>query len=340
VTRPQATEPRGLDLTRLRAFLDRVRPGLVQGPLTGELIQGGKSNLTYRVGDGVTTWVVRRPPLGHVLRTAHDMGREYRVISALGATRVPVPATIAYCDDEDAPFYVMQDVPGTVYRTAAEAAALGRERAYRLALSLVDVLADLHSVDPAAVGLADFGRPEGYLARQVRRWKQQLDASWNRELPGVEDLCQTLTERVPAESGTAVVHGDFRLDNAIVGPRDQIVAVLDWEMATLGDPLADLGLSLVYWDLWLRPTGLFGTPPPPGSLPSSAELAERYRQRHPYPETGLDWYLAFAYFKIAVILEGIHFRHLAGQTVGGGFDHVGEMVPPLVAAGLAHLREG
>ncbi|MCP2325301.1 aminoglycoside phosphotransferase (APT) family kinase protein [Hamadaea flava] len=335
------TEPTGLDLDRLQACLDRVRPGLVHGPLSGELIQGGKSNLTYRVGDGVTTWVVRRPPLGHVLRTAHDMSREYRVISALGATRVPVPAAIAFCEAEtadEAPFYVMQDVPGTIYRTAAQAAALGRDRAHALAFSLVDVLADLHTVDPAAVGLGDFGRPDGYLQRQVRRWKQQLDASRSRELPGVDELFELLTAGIPAESGAGIVHGDFRLDNVIVNGQDQIVAVLDWEMATLGDPLADLGLSLVYWDLWLRPTGLFGEAAPAGALPTSADLTRRYAERRPFAE-GLGWYLAFAYFKIAVILEGIHYRHLAGQTVGTGFDQVGAMVPQLVDAGLRQLRE-
>ncbi|MEV0274053.1 phosphotransferase family protein [Hamadaea sp. NPDC050747] len=335
------TAPRGLDLDRLRACLDRVRPGLVTGPLTGELIQGGKSNLTYRVGDGATTWVVRRPPLGHVLRTAHDMSREFRVISALGETRVPVPAAIAFCEPEtedEAPFYVMQDVPGTIYRTAAQAAALGEQRAHALAFALVDVLADLHTVDPAGVGLRDFGRPEGYLQRQVRRWKQQLDASRSRELPGVDDLFDRLSARIPAESGAAIVHGDFRLDNVIVNGQDQIVAVLDWEMATLGDPLADLGLSLAYWDLWLRPTGLFGEAAPEGALPTSADLAARYAKRRPFAES-LDWYLAFAYFKIAVILEGIHFRHLAGQTVGTGFDQVGAMVPHLVAAGLRQMRE-
>jgi len=339
-----SADPKGLDLLRLRGFLDRARPGLVAGPLSGELIQGGKSNLTYTVTDGATTWVVRRPPLGHVLSTAHDMSREFRVISALAGTRVPVPRTVALCDDPEvvgAPFYVMQFVEGTVYRTAGQAAALGRDRAHALALSLMDVLAHLHSVDPAAVGLADFGRPEGYLERQVRRWRKQLDASRSRELPGMDELHAGLAAGVPADGTAAIVHGDFRLDNAIVGPQDQIAAVLDWEMATLGDPLADLGLSLVYWGLWLEPVGggLFGQAPPAGTLPSAAELAQRYAARRGIDLGALGWYLAFAYFKIAVILEGIHFRHLAGQTVGAGFDQVGEMVPHLVALGNKTLQE-
>jgi aminoglycoside phosphotransferase (APT) family kinase protein len=357
-----AADPKGLDLQRLREFLDRARPGLVTGPLAGTLIQGGKSNLTYTVTDGATTWVVRRPPLGHVLSTAHDMTREYQVISALGATRVPVPQTVALCEDPEvigALFYVMEYVEGTVYRTARAAAALGPARAHALAMSLVDVLADLHSVDPAAVGLAGFGRPDGYLERQVRRWRTQLDASRSRDLPGIDELHAGLAASIPASGGSAagagspsshparagagaaIVHGDFRLDNAIVGAHDEIAAVLDWEMATLGDPLADLGLSLVYWDLWLQPVGggLFGQAPPPGSLPTAAELAERYAGRRGVDLGSLGWYLAFAYFKIAVILEGIHFRHLAGQTVGAGFDHVGEMVPHLVALGTKTLQE-
>jgi len=333
--------PTGLDLAALRSYLDRARPGLVCGELSGELIQGGKSNLTYTVTDGESTWVVRRPPLGHVLSTAHDMSREFRVISALVGTRVPVPKTIALCDNPDvigAPFYVMEYVHGTVYRTAVETAALGRERAYDLSLSVMDVMADLHSVDPAAIGLSDFGRPDGYLERQVRRWRTQLEKSTSRELPGVAELHAGLAAHVPAASGVAIVHGDYRLDNMIVDARDQIVAVLDWEMATLGDPLADLGLSLVYWGLWLDPVGggLFGKPPEPGSLPTPDELAARYARRRSVGDLG--WYLAYGYFKIAVILEGIYYRHQAGQTLGAGFDQVGAMVPLLVARGVESLR--
>jgi aminoglycoside phosphotransferase (APT) family kinase protein len=333
----------GLDLGALRAYLDRVRPGLVRGELSGDLIQGGKSNLTYSVTDGESTWVVRRPPLGHVLSTAHDMSREYRVISSLVDTRVPVPRTIALCEDHaviGAPFYVMEYVHGTVYRTAVDTAALGRDRAHELSLSVMDVMADLHSVDPHAVGLGDFGRPDGYLERQVRRWRTQWEKSTSRELPGMTELHAGLAAHVPQSSGVAIVHGDYRLDNMIVDGHDQIVAVLDWEMATLGDPLADLGLSLVYWGLWLDPVGggLFGKPPEPGSLPTPDELAGRYARRRPVGELG--WYLAFGYFKIAVILEGIYYRHRAGQTLGAGFDHVGAMVPLLVTRGVETLRAG
>ncbi|MEV4417488.1 phosphotransferase family protein [Catellatospora sp. NPDC049609] len=339
------TDPKGLDLGALRSFLDRARPGLVTGELTGELIQGGKSNLTYRVGDGARRWVVRRPPLGHVLSTAHDMSREYRVISALGGTRVPVPGTVALCEDPDvigAPFYVMEHVDGTVWRTAQQASTLGAPRVGSLSLALMDVLADLHSVDPAAVGLADFGKPEGYLARQLRRWSTQLQHSHNRELPGLQELHDDLVARMPAQAAqVSILHGDYRLDNCIVGPGDQIAAVLDWEMATIGDPLADLGLFLCYWRMWTEPVmeGLFGEPAAPGIFPLGAQMAERYAARRGTDLSALPWYVAFAHFKLVGILEGVHYRYLAGQTVGEGFDRVGAMVPHLITLGRKTLQE-
>src|SRR6478609_5662850 len=207
--------PPGLDLDRLRGLLDRERPGLVNGPLTGRLIEGGRSNLTYAVSDGTGRWVVRRPPLGHVLATAHDMKREHRVISALHPTAVPVPDPVLLCEDESvlgAPFYVMEFVEGTPFRTADQLAPLGPERTREAVLGLVDTLVELHAVDPAEVGLADFGRPEGFLDRQLRRWGKQLDASRNRELPGIDELHAALGEALPASGPATVVHGDFRLD--------------------------------------------------------------------------------------------------------------------------------
>lgn len=192
--------PPGLDLDRLRVLLDSERPGLVHGPLTGRLIEGGRSNLTYAITDGTTSWVVRRPPLGHVLATAHDMKREHRVISALHPTAVPVPRPVLLCEDEEvlgAPFYVMEFVAGTPYRTAEQLAPLGPERTRNAVLGLVDTLVELHAVDPAAVGLADFGRPEGFLDRQLRRWGKQLDASRNRELAGIDELQAALGRALP-----------------------------------------------------------------------------------------------------------------------------------------------
>lgn len=192
--------PPGLDLDRLRGLLDAERPGLTHGPLTGRLIEGGRSNLTYAVTDGTTRWVVRRPPLGHVLATAHDMKREHRVISALHPTAVPVPRPVLLCEDVEvlgAPFYVMEFVDGTPYRTAEQLAPLGARRTRDAVLGLVDTLVELHAVDPAEVGLADFGRPEGFLDRQLRRWGKQLDASRNRELTGIDELHAALGRALP-----------------------------------------------------------------------------------------------------------------------------------------------
>src|ERR1044072_8990403 len=230
--------PPGLDLTRLRAHLDRERPGLVGGPLSAELIEGGGSNLTYAVTDGASRWVVRRPPLGHVLATAHDMRREHRVISALHPTSVPVPEPVLLCEDEavaGAPFYVMEFVEGTPYRTAEQLAAIGPERTRGVVLSLVDTLVALHSVDPAEVGLGDFGRPEGFLERQLRRWGKQLDASRSRDLPGIDELHTRLAKALPTSPAPTVVHGDYRLDNVLVGADDRIKAIIDWEMSKLED---------------------------------------------------------------------------------------------------------
>jgi aminoglycoside phosphotransferase (APT) family kinase protein len=243
------TDPPGLDLGRLRAHLDAHRPGLVAGELTADVVEGGRSNLTYVVGDGRARWVVRRPPLGHVLPTAHDMTREFRVISGLRDTAVPVPEALLLCEDADvvgAQFYVMSFVEGTPYRTADELTALGEARTRVIADALVDTLVDLHAVDPAAVGLGDFGRPEGFLERQLRRWKKQLDASRSRDLPGIEELHDRLAAAVPVSGKPSIIHGDYRLDNVLVDGGDKISAVLDWEMSTLGDPLTDLALLVAY----------------------------------------------------------------------------------------------
>ncbi|GGM74049.1 acyl-CoA dehydrogenase [Longimycelium tulufanense] len=335
--------PPGVDLDALRSYLERTLPGLVYGPLHAELIPGGRSNLTYRLTDGTHRWVLRRPPLGHVLATAHDMGREHRVLSALSGSPVPVPGTVALCTDADvlgAPFYVMDEVPGAVLRDRSETEQLGAGRARALSHALIDVLADLHAVDPQTVGLADFGRPEGYLVRQVARWRKQLDASRSRELPGVDELHSRLAGSIPPSPRPAIVHGDYRLDNVLVDTGTAaITAVLDWEMATLGDPLADLGLFVVYWggrDAALDLVTGAATSAP--GFPSSADLLARYAERTGTDLSRLDWYVAFAEFKLAVVLEGIHFRYRQGKTVGAGFDQLGEYVPTLVASGLATLN--
>ncbi|MEV0906452.1 phosphotransferase family protein [Streptomyces hokutonensis] len=335
--------PPGLDLDGLRGLLDRERPGLVTGPLSGRLIEGGRSNLTYAVTDGTAKWVVRRPPLGHVLATAHDMKREHRVISALHPTDVPVPNPVLLCEDDEvlgAPFYVMEFVEGTPYRTADELVPIGPERTRGAVLELVDTLVELHAVDPAEVGLADFGRPEGFLDRQLRRWGKQLAASRNRELPGVEELHAALGRRLPTSPTPTVVHGDYRLDNVLIGEDDKIKAILDWEMSTLGDPLTDLGLLVMYSIPLELPNSPISTTASAPGHPAPAELIERYAARSGRDVSSVAWYTAFAWFKLAVILEGIHYRYTLGQTVGRGFDRIGELVPVFIEHGLTTLQEG
>ncbi|MET8151117.1 phosphotransferase family protein [Actinoplanes sp. NPDC049668] len=336
-------DPPGLDLPRLAAWFAATVPGVADGPLRARLIAGGRSNLTYEVTDGRATWIVRRPPLGHVLATAHDMAREFRVMSALRDTEVPVPGTYALCRDEavlGAPFYVMERVAGTPYRYAAELRPLGAERTRAISIGLIDVLSILHEVDPAAIGLGDFGRPEGFLARQVRRWRKQLDASHSRDLPAADELHARLAAGVPAETAPGVVHGDYRLDNVLVDDHDRPVAVIDWEMATIGDPLTDLALLVVYQRLGtlLGGTVVADASSAAGFL-NEDELVERYTARSDRDLSRFGFYLGLASFKLAAILEGIHYRHLRGQTVGSGFDRMGDAIFPILDAGLASLKE-
>ncbi|HSE71426.1 MAG TPA: phosphotransferase family protein [Nocardioidaceae bacterium] len=332
----------GLDLEKFAAYFDRARPGEVSGPLTARTLAGGKSNLTYAVTDGTRTWVVRRPPLGHVLATAHDMAREHRVVSALAGTDVPVAGTYLLCEDDTvigAPFYVMDFVAGTPYRSAAQLEPLGPQRTRAISTRLVETLVALHEVSPDSVGLADFGRPEGFLERQVRRWKKQLDGSHSRTLRGADELHAALEQRLPEQQPPAIVHGDYRLDNCLVDDEDRIAAVVDWEMATLGDPYTDLALLVVYQRLaTLGGAIVADASTAPGFL-SNEEMLALYEQRSGRPLGDLGFYLGLAYFKLAVVLEGIHYRHIHGQTVGSGFDNVGDAVEPLVAAGLSAMKE-
>ncbi|MGH3392334.1 MAG: phosphotransferase family protein [Actinomadura sp.] len=341
----------GIDVPRLADWLRRALPDA--GPISAvELIAGGRSNLTYRLRLGADAEqaarqgnggdiVLRRPPLGHVLPTAHDMGREHRVLSALSADgSVPVPRPLAFCADEDvigAPFYLMDYVEGRVLRTVEDAADVTPEQAADLSERLVEALAAIHLLDVDGAGLADFGRPAGYMARQLRRWGQQWERSKTRELPEYDQLVARLGARIPAGGPTGLVHGDFRLDNALarLAPRPEIAAIVDWEMSTLGDPLADLGLTLVYWadegdEERLRiPVGSTVTSAP--GFGTRRRFAERYAELTGFDLTELDFYVAFACYKLAVILEGIHARFLQNATVGEGFDTIGESVPVLVA---------
>jgi aminoglycoside phosphotransferase (APT) family kinase protein len=271
------------------------------------------------------------------------MKREHRVISALHPTKVPVPNAVLLCEDEEvlgSPFYVMEFVEGTPYRTADELAPLGPERTRDAVLSLVDTLVELHAVDPAEVGLADFGRPEGFLDRQLRRWGKQLEASRNRDLAGIDELHATLGRRLPQSPAATVVHGDYRLDNVLMGDDDEIKAILDWEMSTLGDPLTDLGLLVMYsMPLGMPDSPVSTTAQAPGH-PDPAELVARYAERSGRDVSAVSWYTAFAWFKLAVILEGIHYRYTLGQTVGRGFDRIGDLVPVFIQHGLTTLHDG
>lgn len=337
----------GLDLARLRPWLD-AHVGSAGTPLRGRLLAGGRSNLTFEVTDGDAVWILRRPPLGHVLATAHDMAREHRVLTALADTSVPVPRTFAYCGDEDvigSPFYLMERVDGTPYRRADELAELGADRTAALSRQFVTVLAQLHRVDPAAVGLADFGRPVGFLSRQVRRWKNQIDASYCRELPAAAELHRRLEAgvgRVESRVGRpAIVHGDYRVDNVLVVQTpdgDRINAVLDWEMATLGDPLTDLAVLVVYQRMaaWAAGGDTDDATLAPGWL-DERDVIAAYEQVGGEGLADFGFYLGLAAFKVAAILEGIHYRYLHGQTVGPGFDTVGDSIHPLLEAGLAAL---
>ena len=341
MAKPQGS-PQGLDLDRLRAFLETECPGLVTGALSAEVIPGGKSNITYRVSNGVGRWVVRRPPLGHVLATAHDMVREHRVISALSPTSVPVPATLALCADPTvigAPFYVMELMPGTPYRQAHELEALGPERARAISTRMVEALADLHAVSPDEVGLSDFGRPEGFLARQVQRWKKQLDASKSRTLPGADELFELLASRVPPDGAPGIVHGDYRLDNLLVDEDDRVTAVLDWEMATIGDPFTDVALMLAYHRMARLEAGavIASASNAEGFLDEQAIL-DLYSQVSGRGLEDVGFYLGLAYFKLAGILEGIYFRYLEGQTLGPGFEQLGSLSEPLIQAGIESCK--
>ena len=318
---------------------------------TVSLIAGGKSNLTYRVDSPAGSVILRRPPLGHVLPTAHDMAREHRVMSALADTPVPVPAMLHLCTDPAVlgqPFYVMERVEGHIVTSSMPAGYAVEPGDRRLiGEGLIDVLAALHAVQPDSVGLSEFGRPEGYLTRQVSRWGKQWNATRLDGQEALDTLAQDLGASVPVSHRSSIVHGDYRLDNTMLHPTEpgRINAVLDWEMSTLGDPLADLGILLVYWaqasDTATRKSG---TVVPAATVlpgfPTRAEVAEGYAERTGADISALPWYVAFGFFKLAVVCAGIVARVRGGAMVGGGFDGYEERIAPLVELGRATLADG
>jgi aminoglycoside phosphotransferase (APT) family kinase protein len=342
---------------RLEAIVQGAEPEIV-GPRLADvlhdprwktcdvaLIAGGKSNLTYRVASDAGEIVLRRPPLGHVLPTAHDMAREYTVQTALADSPVPVPRTLWFESADgvlEAPFYLMERVVGHVCRNTLPAGyADAEENRAAIGNALVDTLAALHMVDPAAVGLADFGRPAGFMERQMRRWADQWERSKTRDLAPLDELRDALTQSLPNQGSAAIVHGDYRLDNTILHPTQpgKILAVLDWEMSTLGDPLADLGAMLAYWSEGGDHDVLVAArmmPPVTAQtgFPTRSLAVARYAAQTGFDVTAIEWYQAFAYFKLAIICQGIALRAAGGSMLGSGFDSAEAMVEPLARAGL------
>jgi aminoglycoside phosphotransferase (APT) family kinase protein len=326
------TTPEGIDDARVTAWLqERTELG---SPLRFELIEGGRSNLTYTVTDPDGRRVIlRRPPLHGVLPSAHDVAREHRIVAALADSDVPVPPLVGLEQDEmvtGAPFYVMRFVDGLVVRDTGAAEQLEPSVRRAAGEDLVDVLGRLHAVDPDAVGLGELGRKEDYLARQLKRWHRQLTTGRQRELPLLDEVHARLVADIPDQGPAALVHGDYRLDNLIVDPATgRVVAVLDWELATLGDPLADVGLLHVYWSQADDATiPLPGAPTLVDGFPSRAEVAERYAAATGRDLSQLPYYVAFGYWKLACILEGVYTRYASGAygDTGGSFEAFGRLV--------------
>jgi aminoglycoside phosphotransferase (APT) family kinase protein len=314
----QEGSPRGIDVEAVTPWFAANIPG-TKPPLQFTLIAGGHSNLTYKVTDAAANeYVLRRPPLSHVLASAHDMGREHKIISALWPTPVPVPQTLGFCPTADvngAPFYVMRYVPGVVLHDA-EIVARSLDETKRCANgdSFIDVLADLHAVDVDAVGLGDLAKKEDYIARQLKRWYGQFQQSKTRELPVIDRVHDKLRGMIPPQGTASVVHGDYRLGNAITDPATgKIVAVLDWEICTLGDPLADLGYVLATWTQSTDPVaGAPGAPSTAPGYPNREEIAQRYAKRSGRDLSKIDFYVAFSQWKSACIIEGVLSRYLGG----------------------------
>jgi aminoglycoside phosphotransferase (APT) family kinase protein len=310
--------PDGIDREGVEAwFGDHVDS--YEPPLQFERITGGRSNLTFSVTDADSGhWVLRRPPLSGGLGSAHDMNREYTIVSALDGTDVPVPGAVGYEPSDEvtgAEFYVMDFVDGTVLRDEGivEKELPDEDQRKRVGHSLVDTLARLHAVNPDDVGLGELGRREGYVERQLKRWKKQWDASKTRELDTIDQVHAILSERVPEQQDVAIVHGDYRLDNVIVGSDCDIAAVVDWELCTLGDPLADVGLLAVYWaEPGDEIVPLTRAPTLASGFPSRQDLIDRYADRTGRDVSEIDFYIALGYWKLAVILEGVYARYAGG----------------------------
>lgn len=306
----------GIDDERVGQWLDSNIDG-ARGPYTYTLIAGGRSNITFHVTDAQgMQMVLRRPPLGHVLATAHDMEREHRIISAVGMTNVPVPKTLGVCTDAEvngAPFYVMAYVPGVVLDSPEKGQLLPEALRTQAAEDLIDVLADLHAVDIDAVGLGNLAKREGYVERQVKRWSTQWANSKTRELPAVEEVAELLAANIPEQKGVSIAHGDYRFGNVLTNlETGRVAAVLDWELCTLGDPLADLGYVGIYWTDPGRPMTRTNDPSGLPGFCTFDHLVERYARKTGRDVSNIGYYKAFASFRLAVISEGVYARYLHG----------------------------
>lgn len=337
-------EIRGIDRAKVDAFFFDNVPGAT-APLRYELIAAGGSNLTFRVRDGAgNQWALRRPPVGHTLPTAHDMSREWRIMSALARTNVPVPDCVAYCDDREvngAPFYVMGFVDGRILRGQDDAADLTPEQADTATDALVDVQVAFHTIDLAAVGLADLGKHEDYAGRQLKRWKGQVERDDVRDLPLLHELHDRLVAAKPAETAPAgLAHGDYRFDNCVLRADFQIAAVLDWELCTIGDPVADFAWSIQYWaDPGEEFTWLQDAPTKAEVFPRRAEVIDRYAQRSGFELSTLPYYTVFSWWKQACIVEGAYARRLRGATGGMGSSGDVHAIAQRVDRMLAHAAE-
>jgi len=309
-------EVAGIDAENITTWMRERVPDLVE-PLRFELITGGLSNLTYTVTDAAgRRWVLRRPPLGHVLATAHDMGREYRILTALADTSVPVPPVLGHCDDDSvngAPFYVMDFVDGIIARNVDAASALDASSRRRASESLIDVLAEIHAVDVDAIGLGDLGRKESYVERQLSRWQRQWEATRDADIAEMDQLHRSLAAAVPQQGPATIVHGDYRLDNCIVNDRGTVLAVLDWELCTLGDPMADLGFMFVYWaEATDEYAVIDGSATTLDGFASRSELLATYAERTGRDVSRIGYYVALGYWKLACILQGVLVRYRSG----------------------------
>ncbi len=318
----------GIDPGPITAWLtDRV--GSLAGPLRFDPIAGGHSNLTYDVTDGDRRWVLRRPPLGQVLATAHDMGREHLLMSALNDSAVPVPTMIGLCEDDSingAPFFMMDWVDGTVIRNARVAETTDPAARERSSRSIATVLGHLHAIDPDDVGLGDLAKREDYIGRQLRRWQRQFHASKTRDLPAIDEVHDALASAIPDQGAAGIVHGDYRLDNCIIGADGEVAAVLDWELCTLGDVRADLGLLLVYWAEPNDPIQPLDAPPTTvEGFASRQQLLDWYAEDTGRDVSNIDYFVAFSYWRLACILEGVYSRYLANV--------MGEPPPDLASFG-------